>query len=149
MQGAGQGGRSYRTLIPVSEALNIPITALDKVHMTAQEVAEHIKGLGSRKVLICWEHTGLHDVAVALGLTEEDAPQYKGTDYDTVWEITGGNLKKWDQGCTQPGSNEGGLDFGASGSGALGVMGRGREVVMGWWVVAVGTVILSVLFGGP
>ena len=83
-------------------------------------------------------------MALALGLTQEEAPKYKGTDYDTVWEIQDGGLKKWDQGCTMPGTNEEGLNF-SSASGAVGGLAK-IEVKTGWWVIAVWTVMMALLF---
>ncbi|KAJ3038068.1 hypothetical protein HDV00_001028 [Rhizophlyctis rosea] len=137
MLGAGQGGRSYRTLIPTSQSLGIPITALEK-SFPASEIAAYIRGLPDRRILLAWEHTGLHDIAVQLGVGEGDAPNYKGTDYDTVWEVdvTVGTLRKWAQGCTL---GEGQQQAAAvvSAAGCKGRMCVGGDVVKGG-VIGVG-----------
>lgn len=83
LQSDGKRQRPYDTVYPLSQDLNITIDHhCDKTDQDcAADTIENYDGEGN--ILLCWEHSELHDIVKALG--DKDAPDYPDDRFDIIW----------------------------------------------------------------
>jgi hypothetical protein len=85
----GHGQRTYETLQPLAAELKLPIetpfAATDYAALAKMILRE--PRLDGKKVVVCWNHEYLPDMARAFGVKTRP-PHWKGDVYDRVWIIS-------------------------------------------------------------
>lgn len=89
--------RSTETLLPLAEALNLPIDTRAGRDDT-DKLIDHISDLNdTATAIVCWEHDALHDIAEALGV--HGAPSIGSDEYDVQWSVRRGALVSGHENC--------------------------------------------------
>lgn len=84
--------RCWLTVEPISQALQLP-TEFDHGHKmnggnAAAAAAIRNASLTEPVILVAWEHVNIQYLTADLGVNKAAIPHWKGTDYDTVYELT-------------------------------------------------------------
>ena len=89
--------RSVETITPLANATGLSIdTRFGRDDVRA--LAAALRALpADAKLLVCWEHKVLTDIAAALGV--DDPPKYGSDDFDVMWTVREGELAKGREHC--------------------------------------------------
>ncbi|PRP85957.1 putative phosphoglycerate mutase family protein [Planoprotostelium fungivorum] len=105
---SGGRNRPFQTVTPLAAALGIKIDHScdrDDTRCVKDAVKKYQKSQEKEKnpkrVLICWEHKVLTDIADVLGIA--DKPVYPGDRFDVIWTVKQGSDKLTSSGERCPG----------------------------------------------